>query len=80
MLASIIAVAGVIITALLTFFAAKRGAQGSRVTHLETRLNTSELVNKGLWIWNIGLQSQVLNREPPPPIAPPEWLKDILDK
>ncbi|NKG21124.1 hypothetical protein [Paeniglutamicibacter terrestris] len=79
-IAAIIASLGVIVTALLAFLAPRRGVQNTRMTHLEDRLEKAELVNRGMWIWNIGLQAQVINREPPPPREPPPWLPDLLDK
>lgn len=76
---AIIAVSGVVIAALLTFLTTKRSSYNTRVSHLETRLDKSELVNKGMWIWNIGLQAQVQRGDPPPPLQAPEWLQKLLD-
>lgn len=77
---AIIAFMGIIITALLTYLGVKRSSDSSRVTHLETRLNNSDAINRGMWIWNRGLQDQVYRRDEPPPIDAPEWLKTLLDK
>lgn len=77
---AIIACFGVIAAAALTYFGVKRSSDMSRMSHLESRLDDSEMVNKGLWLWNRGLQDQVFRGDPPPPREPPDWLKARLDK
>ena len=70
---------GIITTALLTYLGVKRKADMERVGSMETRLNNSEKLNAGMWIWNRGLQDQIYRGDKPPPIDPPDWVKSLLE-
>lgn len=73
------AMVGAIVTAYLAYLGVRTKSDRERVAAMETRLDTTEKRNIGLWAYCRALIDHIYKGGGPPPPDPPHQIMDLFD-